>query len=1153
MIRRIIEFSIQNKFFVLVLMGVIVFGGVFAMLHIPLDAIPDLSDVQVIIFTEYPGQAPRIVEDQITYPLTTKMLAVPYAKVVRGYSFFNYSFVYVIFEDGTDMYWARSRVLEYLSQMQSQLPKGVTPQLGPDATGVGWAFMYSLTSKERDLSQLRTLQDWYLKYELTGVPGVSEVASVGGFVRQYQVTVYPEKMRAYGVPLGKIRAAIQRSNGEVGGRVMEMAETEYMLRGLGYLGTLTDEEKAKAQESDTPVDVVRSQKAVRELEEIAVGVRDDGTPILLRDLARVEIGPEMRRGIFDWNGEGEAVGGVVVVRYGADTLTTIAKVKEKLNELKQSLPPDVEIHTAYDRSTLITSAVENLGHTLFEESVIVSIIIILFLFHARSALVAIFTIPLAILMSFTIMYFQGLGANIMSLGGIAIAIGALVDASIIMVENVHKHYENSDGSKSHWELIAEAATEVGPTLFFALLVITISFMPIFTLEAQEGRLFKPLAFTKTYAMGASAFLAITVSPLLAGLFIRNTILPESWSKTRRWMTLILLPLLVFLSILWFVPGAEDAPAFWLGLSLKTWIALLAAGITFIVLAPQKLRPEEENPVNRFLIRVYHPVLEGILHHRGRCWAVIAVTVLIMLSVIYPWSRLGSEFMPPLYEGDLLYMPTTLPGIGISKARELLQQTDKIIKSFPEVHHVAGKIGRSETATDPAPLTMIETTIMLKPEEEWPVVDVLDDAGKVIAHRRRTPDELISAMNRAIHFPGVTNAWTMPIKTRIDMLSTGIKTPVGIKIGGADLPTLQRIGEQVEAVIHQVPHTLSAYAERVMGGNYINFTPDRHAIQRYGLTVGDVQDVFMTAIGGMNITTTVEGLERYPVNLRYPRELRDNVDELKKVLVATDKGQIPLEQLGTFEIKVGPPSIKSEQSRPNAWVYVDISGIDVGTYVKQAQEALQTAIKEGRVNLPPGYTINWSGQYEYMQRAQARLALIIPITLLIVMLLIYLNTHSLIQTLIVMLAVPFSLVGAIWLLYFLNYDLSVAVWTGMIALAGLDAETGQVMLLYLEIAHKKWIREGKLSTFADLRDSIYHGAVQRVRPKAMTVGALFMGLIPILWSHGSGADTMKRIAVPMIGGVFSSFVMELIVYPVIYYLWRGRSLPDANAEKNAHGE
>jgi len=1061
-IARIIEFSLDNKFLVLLMALFIGIGGYYSISRTPLDAIPDLSDVQVIIFTEYPGQAPRIVEDQVTYPLTTKMLSVPYASVVRGYSFFNFSFVYVIFEDGTDLYWARSRVLEYLSQLQGQLPRGVTPTLGPDATGVGWAFMYVLNSPTRDLQQLRSLQDWYLKYELTGINGVSEVASIGGFVKQYQVTVDPEKLRAYDIPLGKVRQALQRSNSETGGRVMEMSETEYILRVKGYV---TDP---------------------AELAKTAVGARADGTPILVSDLGVVSIGPEMRRGIAEWNGEGETVGGIVVVRYGANVLDVIARVKTKLAELKLGLPEDVEIQVAYDRSGLIERSIDTLRKTLLEESLAVAVVCIAFLFHFRSALVVILTLPMAVLMSFIIMYQQGLGANIMSLGGIAIAIGAMVDSTIILVENTHKHIERDGDTKPRWLVIRDASIEVGPTLFYSLLVITVSFMPVFTLEAQEGRLFKPLAFTKTYAMGAAAFLSVTLAPVLLGYLVRG-----------------------------------------------------------------RITPEERNPLNRFLIAVYQPVLERIVHTRRIAWGVIGAAAVTVVVTLWPYSRLGSEFMPPLYEGDLLYMPTTLPGISTTKARELLQQTDRIIKSFPEVHHVLGKIGRAETATDPAPLSMVETTIMLKPEEEWPEVGVTDMEGNVIAHRRRTPDELVEAMNAAIQYPGVTNAWTMPIKTRIDMLSTGIKTPVGIKISGADLTILERIGEEVEAVVRRVPGTLSVYAERVVGGNYVNFTVDRDEIARYGLTVGDVQDVISSAIGGMNVSTTVEGLERYPINLRYPRELRDNLDLLKAVVVPTPMGQhIPLGQLVALQVEKGPPSIKSENSRPNSWIYVDLRDIDVGTYVQRAQRAVAEAIQAGEIELPAGYNIVWSGQYEYMLRAQQRLMVVVPITILIIIVILYFNTGSVVKTMIVMLAVPFSMVGAIWLLWGLDYNMSVAVWVGIIALAGLDAETGVVMLLYLDLAYDESSRKGTMRALGDLREAIYHGAAKRLRPKLMTVTTTIAGLLPILWSHGAGADVMRRMAVPMIGGLVTSFTMELLVYPAIYFVWKGRSMPQRHASPSA---
>jgi Cu(I)/Ag(I) efflux system membrane protein CusA/SilA len=1032
MFAKIIEWSIANKFLVLLITIFLIGAGIYSLQQTPIDAIPDLSDVQVIIYTEYPGQGPRIVEDQITYPLTSQMLAVPFAKVVRGYSFFGFSFVYIIFEDGTDMYWARSRVLEYLNYVSGRLPRGVNPTLGPDATGVGWAFIYALKSDRHDLSQLRSIQDWYLKYELTGVPGVSEVASVGGFVRQYQVTVDPIKLRAYDIPISKIRMAVQRSNNDVGGRLLEIAEKEFMIRGLGYIKSLED------------------------LRKVSVGVDKDGTPILLRDVATVQYGPDIRRGLAEWNGQGETVGGIVIVRYGANARQVIQDVKARLADLKMGLPEGVEIQVAYDRSALIERAVDTLKEKLLEESAVVALVCVIFLLHFRSAFVAIVTLPVAVLMAFIIMHRQGIDANIMSLGGIAIAIGAMVDAAIIMIENAHKHLERDAGQKPHWRIIADASTEVGPALFYSLLVITVSFMPVFTLEAQEGRLFKPLAFTKTYSMAAAALLSITLVPVLMGYCIRGKILPE-----------------------------------------------------------------HKNPINRFLVNIYHPVLEFVVRSK---WPVLLLALITVGVTVIPFQRLGSEFMPPLWEGDLLYMPTTLPGVSITKAREILQQTDKIIKSFPEVHHVFGKIGRAETATDPAPLSMVETTIMLKPESEW--------------RKGMTAGKLTDELNAAIQIPGVTNAWTMPIKTRIDMLSTGIKTPVGIKIAGPDLNVLEKLGREVEGIVRSIPGTLSVYAERVMGGNYLDFDIDRDAIARYGLTVGDVQDVIQSAIGGMNITTTVEGLERYPVNLRYSRELREDLDGLGAVLVPTPGGQhIPLGQLANLRFRVGPPSIKSENARPNAWIYVDLRGIDVGSYVSEAKRVVAE-----KVNVPPGYTIRWSGQYEYIQRAQRRLMYVIPLTIMIIFVIIYLNTQSLVKTAIVFLAVPFSLVGAIWLLYFLHYNMSIAVWVGIIALAGLDAETGVVMLLYLDVAFGHFQKRGILHNRNDLADAIYDGAVKRVRPKVMTICVIIAGLLPILWSHGAGADVMKRIATPMVGGVVTSGIMELAIYPIVFYLWKAHSLP-----------
>jgi Cu(I)/Ag(I) efflux system membrane protein CusA/SilA len=1033
MLEKIIEGSIRNKFMVILAVLFLIGWGTYSMLSIPIDAIPDLSDVQVIIYTEYPGQSPRIVEDQVTYPLTTAMVSVPGSKVVRGYSFFGYSLVYVIFEDGTDLYWARSRVLEYLNYAQKRLPPKVVPTLGPDATGVGWVFMYTLSSDQRSLQELRSYQDWYFKYELTAVEGVAEVASIGGFVKQYQVTVDPTKLLAYNIPLMMVENAIKNSNNDVGGEVIEMAEMEFMVRGLGYI------------------------KSVDDVKNIPVMVdKKSGTPVYVKDIADVTLGPLMRRGLTESNGDGEVVGGIIVMRYGQNALEVIENVKKKLEVLKQGLPEDVKIEIAYDRSSLIERAIDTLKEKLIEEIIIVAIVCIIFLLHARSSLVAILTLPTAILISFIVMKMQGINANIMSLGGIAIAIGAMVDAAIIMIENAHKHIEHEalkppEERRNHWQVILDASKEVGPALFYSLLVITVSFIPVFTLEAQEGRLFKPLAYTKTYSMAAAAALSITIVPILMGYWIRGKILPE-----------------------------------------------------------------EKNPINRFLIKIYHPVVDfGLKYNK---WVIVAVLILLAVTYI-PFSKLGSEFMPPLYEGDLLYMPTTLPGMSITKAREVLQQTDKIIRQFPEVHHVFGKIGRAETATDPAGLDMVETTIMLKPESEW--------------RPGMTVQKLIDELDRAIQFPGVTNAWTMPIKTRTDMLSTGIKTPVGIKISGPDLMVLEQIGKEVEAVVRTVPGTLSAFAERAVGGNYLDFEINRKEAARYGLTVGDVQNVIQTAMGGMSITNTVEGLERYTVNLRYSRELRDNLEALRRVLVPTPTGeQIPIGQLATITPRKGPMVVRSEDTRPNAWVFVDIKHIDVGTYVQNAKRVVAEQVK-----LPAGYNIIWSGQYEYMQRAEQRLMLVIPMTLFIIFVIIYLNTRSVTKVGIVFLAVPFSLVGAFWLLYLLGYNLSIAVWVGIIALAGLDAETGVVMLLYLDVAYDEWKKKGMMRGLKDLKDAIHHGAAKRVRPKIMTASVIIAGLLPIMWSHGTGADVMKRIAAPMVGGVVTSVLLELAVYPVIYFLWK----------------
>ena len=1089
MLQRIIDYSLKNKFIILLFTVVLVLGGVYAVKNIPLDAIPDLSDVQVIIYTPWEGQAPQIIQDQVTYPITIKMLSVPGAKVVRGYSFYGYSFVYVIFKDGTDLYWARSRVLEYLSGLAGQLPQGVSPQLGPDATGVGWAFIYTLNSTNRDLAQLRTYQDWYVRYALASVPGVSEVASIGGFQKQYQVTVDPVKLRAYHLSLEQVARAIKRSNNEIGGRSIELAETEFLLRVKGYIENVDD------------------------LRKVAVGAGPGGVPILLRDVATVALGPEMRRGIAELNGQGETVGGIVEVRFHGNTYKVIQAVKKRLAQEMKSLPPDVKVTVVYDRTALIDRAVNTLEEKLFEESLVVALVCLAFLFHLRSALVAIIILPVAVLISFVIMFGQGLSANIMSLGGIAIAVGAMVDAAIVMIENAHKHLEHDAGKKPHWDIIRDAAVEVGPTLFYSLLVITVSFLPVFTLQAQEGRLFKPLAFTKTYSMGAAALLSITLAPILMGWFIRG-----------------------------------------------------------------KIPKEEKNPINRFLIWLYHPVIDRVIKWR---WALMAAAVAIVVWVFLPWNQLvtrllpegktrewalkagvlfpyqniGSEFMPPLYEGDLLYMPSAFPSLSVTEARQLLQVTDKIIKSFPEVKTVFGKAGRAETATDPAGMEMFETTIQLKPEDQWPAVDIKDASGRVIAHRPYTHQELVQALNAAIEFPGIANSWTMPIATRIDMLSTGIKTPVGIKVAGPDLTKIQNIAEQIEGVLSPLPHTTSAFAERVMGGHYIVININRDAIARYGLTIGDVQDVLQVALGGMTLTTTVEGLERYTINLRYDRDFRSNLKALRDdVVIPTPAGaQVPLGELADIKVEDGPGSIKTEAAVPQAWIYVDIAGIDVGTYVKNAQRAVDEAIAKGEIHLPPGYNIYWSGQYEYMVRARQRLMVVVPVTLLIIMLIIYLNTRSAVKTAIVMLSVPFSLVGSVWTLYWLHYNLSVAVWVGMIALAGVSAEIGVVMLLYLDLAYEQWKREGKMRTPADLRDAIYHGAVKRLRPTAMTASVIIVGLLPILWSSGTGADVMKRIATPMVGGVITATLMALLIYPAIYYLWRSRGLAPAVAENPSRRE
>ncbi len=1034
MITSIIDASLRNRFLIIIATIIIVVAGLWSMKNTPLDAIPDLSDVQVIVFTEYPGQAPQVVEDQVTYPLTTAMLAVPNAKVVRGYSFFGFSFVYIIFDDGTDMYWARSRVLEYLNYVSGRLPDGLTPSLGPDATGVGWVYEYALVDKtgNTDLAELRSIQDWYLRYPLQTVEGISEVASVGGYVKQYQVEVDPNALLAYNIPLSKIKHAIQRSNNDVGGKLVEMAETEYMVRGLGYIQSIDD------------------------LNVIPVGVDENGTPIRLQDVAHVHLGPELRRGVAELNGEGEVAGGVVIMRYGENAMAVIERVRAKLEELKPGLPEGVEIVPVYDRGDLITRAVKNLEEKLIEEIIVVSLICILFLLHARSALVAIVSLPIGILLAFSIMKWQGINANIMSLGGIAIAIGAMVDGAIVMIENAHKHLEHMVKEKSReltsperWQAVTEASREVGPALFFSLLIITVSFLPVFTLQAQEGRLFAPLAFTKTYAMAAAAILAITLVPVLMGYFIRG-----------------------------------------------------------------KIPPEAKNPVNRFLHFIHIPTLNLAIRWR---WITLVLSLILLAATFYPINKLGSEFMPPLNEGDILYMPTTYPGVSITKAKELLQQTDKIIKSFPEVHHVFGKVGRAETATDPAPLAMLETTIRLKAKDEWP------DPSKTVK-------ELMDEMDAAIKFPGLSNAWTMPIKTRIDMLSTGIKTPIGIKVSGPDLNVLEAVGNEIEQALKQLPDTLSAFADKAAGGYYLDFDINREEASRYGLTTGDVQDVIQTAVGGMNVTYTVEGLERYPVNLRYPRELRDNLENLKRVLIPTPTGaQIPLSLVTDLQLRRGPPGIKSENSRPNAWVYVDIKTSDIGGYVAKAKEVVAS-----QVNIPPGYNLVWSGQFEYMERAAERLRIVVPATLLVIFLLLYFNFRNITEPLVVMLSIPFGLIGGFWLIYLLGFNLSVAVVVGFIALAGVAAEIGVLVLTFIdqEIA-KRRKEKGERLDATEIMIAVHRGTSERVRPIAMTATAIIAGLLPIMWGTGTGSEVMQRIAAPMVGGMVTVTLLCLLVLPVIY--------------------
>jgi Cu(I)/Ag(I) efflux system membrane protein CusA/SilA len=1030
MINRVILWSLQNRFLVLLATAAVIGAGLWALLTTPLDAIPDLSDVQVIVQTDFREQAPQIVEDQVTYPITSEMLKVPGAQVVRGYSFFGLSLVYVIFEDGTDIYWARSRVLEYLNGIRPQLPQGVEPTLGPDATGVGWVYEYVLESDSLDLGELRSLQDWYLRYQLTAVPGVSEVASLGGFVKQYQVEVNPERLRAFDIPVTRVAQAIGAHNVDIGARVLEMGGREYMIRGLGYLGGIDD------------------------IENVSVGATPTGTPIRVADVATVQVGPAPRRGAADLDGRGEVVGGIVVMRFGADALRTIEAVKDRLAEIERGLPAGTRLRTAYDRSELIHRAIETLRDKLLEESLIVALVAVVFLLHFRSALVAIVTLPLGILISFIIMRTIGVNANIMSLGGIAIAIGAMVDAAIVMIENMHKHLERAEaagGEVDRWAIVYESAKQVGPPLFFSLLIITFSFLPVFSLEAQEGRLFKPLAFTKTFAMAGSALLAITLVPVLMGYLIRG-----------------------------------------------------------------RVRTESENPVNRLLRFCYRPIIGFALR---RPWLVVALAVLVLAATVIPGRRLGSEFMPPLQEGSILFMPTTVPGVSIAQAREIMRYQDSVLASFPEVESVLGKVGRAQTATDPAPLDMFETTITLKPKNEW-------RAGVAF-------DRLLAEMDGAVQLPGVTNAWTMPIKGRIDMLATGIRTPVGIKIFGPDLDTLQALGEQVERIVQQVPGTRSAFAERGVSGYYVDIEIDRAEAARYGLNVGDIHGAITSTVGGVSAATTVEGRERYAVNVRYPRELRDDIQKLREVVVPAPGGaQIPLGQLAGVDVVQGPMAVKTENAFPVTTVFVDIGGRDVGGYVDEARELVAREL-----SLPTGYSLVWSGQYEFMQRVKERLRIVVPVTLGIIFLLLYLNFRGIAESLIVMLALPFSLVGGIWFLWLLGYNTSVAVWVGFIALAGVAAETGVVMLIYLDEAFHKRRLEGSLRDRSDVAAAVREGALERLRPVLMTVTAIMAGLAPILWSAGTGADVMKRIASPMVGGMLSATLLTLVVIPAIYLLWR----------------
>ncbi len=1047
MIARLIRWSISNRFLVLLATFMVAAWGVWAMIKTPLDAIPDLSDVQVIIRTTYPGQAPQIVEDQVTYPLTTTMLSVPGAKTVRGYSFFGDSFVYVLFEDGTDLYWARSRVLEYLNQVQSRLPAQAKPALGPDATGVGWIYEYALVDRSgrNDLSQLRALQDWFLKYELKSVPNVAEVASVGGMVRQYQIVLDPDRLRAYSIPVSRVIQAVRNANQEAGGAVLELGEAEYMVRARGYLKSLDD------------------------FRAIPITLGDGGTPVLLKDVARIQIGPELRRGIAELDGEGETVGGIIVMRQGKNALETIAAVKAKIESLKPGLPPGVEIVPTYDRSDLIERAVSHLRDKLVEEFIVVALVCFVFLFHLRSSLVAIITLPLGILIAFIVMRYQGVNANIMSLGGIAIAIGAMVDAAVVMIENAHKHLEawnhahpgQSLQENERWQLIGNAATEVGPALFFCLLIITLSFIPVFALEAQEGRLFSPLAFTKTYAMAAAAALSVTLVPVMMGYWIRGRI-PD----------------------------------------------------------------ENTNIINRLLISLYRPLLAAVLRFPR---STLVVAALLLAVSIFPAARLGGEFMPPLDEGDLLYMPTALPGLSAGKAAEILQLTDRLIKNVPEVARVFGKVGRAETATDPAPLEMVETTIQFKPKSEW--------------RPGMTQEKLIEELDRTVKVPGLTNIWVPPIRNRIDMLATGVKSPLGIKVSGPDLAQIERVAQDIERAVKDVPGVTSALAERLTGGRYIDIKIDRLAAARYGMNISDVQDIVSAAIGGENIAETVEGLQRFPINVRYPRELRDSVEKMRNLPIVTERGaQITLGTLAQLAIIDGPPMLKSENARLSGWVYVDIRGRDLQSVVSDAQRMVRE-----QVRLPAGYSVAWSGQFEYLERAKKRLTLVIPFTLLIIFVLFYMTFRRIDEALLIMVTVPFALIGGLWLMWLLGYNMSVASAVGFIALAGVAAEFGVIMLLYLRQALDKRIAAGAPLNVQLVMDAITEGAVLRVRPKAMTVAVILAGLLPIMWSSGTGAEVMQRIAAPMVGGMITAPLLSMLVIPAAWFLMRRRKRPASGPE------